>query len=555
MKTKQLHFNRSQLMAALIDANIEVHIIPRGEGKTEGIISRKIANNAVIMPRSLGALSAPTFEGMLSKTLPPVIKGLAKLGYYKDVHYLIGRKAPKAWKKKGSWQDPFFPILKPEYFIHFWNGSGLSMVSFNRDNSSNGISIDYLINDEAKFLVNKIKTRYEEELIPALRGNRHHFGKFSQYQGITLTTDQPTKPEGRWLYDYEEKMNVEQIEIILGIQYEIATLRSKLSKEKDPNRAEYLKRKIRKQNNDLNRARMNSIFYHEPAPLANFEILGEETYKRWKRVLPDFVFRSSVLNERVINVEDSFYPHLDDDVHAVDYTDSRLIDNAFNSNFKLSSLKREDSRHDTDIISGRALDVAVDWGDHINVLVVGQAYRDEYHVTNGLFVKKPEKIQDLAEKFCNYYQHHRTKRINLPYDQTAYGGHGAFDSTYIDEFIKVVRKNGWSVNAHNLGAVPSHESRYLLWSQILSEKDPDFPKYRFNKMNCEFILISMHAAPAKQSRRGFEKDKKSERDRRNTPQEEATHFSDAMDTLAWYKHSSILNGRTNDFGHSLLISN
>lgn len=534
---KTVHYNRSQLRAAMVDANTEVHIIPRGDGKTEGIIARKIATNSILMPRSLGMICHRDYESMLTKTLPPVIRGLAKLGYHKDYHYFIGKLAPKKYQSAGRWALPHFPIVRAEYVIHWFTGAAQLLVSFNRENSANGASGDYIIADEAKFITGKFKSRFDEELVPAMRGNREYFGKLSQYHGVTFTTDQPTNSGGKWLYDYEKQVDPLQIEVILGLQYQIAEVRKKLSEERSDRMREKLHRRIMRLNYDLNHARLDSVFYHEPEPLSNLEILGDKTYLHWKKILPDLVFRTSILNERLLEVEDGFYPLLDSDHHVVDYPSTKIEDIAHNTNFDPDALVMSDCSFDMDISPYAPLDVALDWGDHINCLVVGQEFADAYHVTNAMFVKKPERVQNLINKFCDYYKSHKKKVVNLPYDVTAYAGHGAFDSTYIEEVIKVFRKNGWQVNSVNLGQTKPYELRFRLWNDILAENDKaTFKPIRFNKRNTEFLIISMKQAPVKQGLRGFEKDKKSEKDRINTPQEEATHFSEAADTLVLFKY-------------------
>jgi hypothetical protein len=536
MKTKEVHFNHTQLQAMVVDANIEVHIIPRGDGKTQGILAYKVANNVITMPRSLGVICQPTYEGMLTKTLPPLIAGLANLGYHKDIHYVIGKAVPESWKKNGLWQDPYQPILSPKYIMHWFNGSAIALVSFNRDNSSNGISCDYIINDEAKFTFGKIKNRFDGELVPAMRGNRQHFEGLSQWQGITFTTDQPGASQAQWLYDYEKEVDLEQIEVIKGIQYEIAVLRGLIDKTESKKKILKYESKLKRQLADLNEMRLGSIFYHEPEPLANLELLGVETYMRQKRVLTDAEFRRSILNERVITTDSPFYPNLIDEIHVVPYQDPLLEQIAFDSNFDSDLLVRNNSMHDSDISPDRPLDIALDWGYRINVLVVGQEWMNAYHVSNAMFLKAPLTVQDLIQAFCDYYKHHRKKYVNLPYDQTAYAGVGFTDATYITESVKVLEKNGWAVNHVNIGASKSHHYRYLLWQAILTERDPRLPKYRWNQHNCTHLITSMHAAPAIQGTNGFKKDKRSEK--KNQPQEDATHFSEAMDTLAVYKHGT-----------------
>jgi hypothetical protein len=550
MKTRKIHFNKSQLEAALIDPNIGVFIWPRGDGKTQGLLARKIVTNVFSLPRSTGVLCQPTFEGMLTNTLPSLVAGLANLGYYRDVHYVIGKRPNDSWKKNGLWQDPYQPILKPDHIIHWFNGSAILLVSFNRSNSANGQNIDWIMNDESKFTVGKIKERFDNELIPAMRGNRQHFEGDSCYQSITFATDQPNQKQALWLYDYENLMDLDQIEVIRGLQYAIAIETQKL-KGANPKQAVSLSKKIQRHRFHLNEARLGSVFYHEPEPLANLEVLGEETYKRFRRVLPENIYRSSILNERVVHVENPFYPNLNDEIHVVNYPDNILENKALNSNYDLDVLNRASSLHDADISPDRPLDIALDWGDRINVLVVGQGWTGSYHISNAMFVKKPKRVQDLIQDFCNYYKDHKYKLVNLPYDQTAYFKVGFTHDTYLSEVKRILRANKWAVNDKNVGAVRAYEYRYLLWDSILTENDSRFPKYRFNGHNCQYLLTSMHAASTKQGKNGFEKDKSSERN--SSPQEEATHFSDAVDTLAVFRHGDVISGK-GSFSDTLFVS-
>lgn len=531
-----VHMNKTQLRANLIDAQTEVHIVARGEGKTEGILATKLLKNANQMPRGVTVIATPTYEGLLSKTLPPLIRGLERLKIYKDVHYVIGRQPSKSW----GWEDPFHKPLKPEYCMHFCTGHAAFFASFNRENSVNGVSGHSVITDEAKFFVREKKDRFFEELTPAIRGQREYFGHLSRYRSFTFTTDMPTNSDAKWLFDYEEKMDPLAIEVIEGLQFELAIQRQKLSQATKSKSIKYHQGKIKRLEWELNQARIGEVFYFEPKGMENMEVLGEDTYWEWKRDLPGFIFDTSIANKRKVKIEDGFYPLLDDEHHGRFYSDTRLEDMAFDTNFSLEALTSINCLNDSDRAHKEPLEIALDWGDHINCLVIGQHHGHEYRILKSMFVKKPKKVQDLAEAFCKYYEPHGEKVVQLPYDQTAYGGHGAFDSTYIDEFTRILKQNGWTVNSENLGRVPTYSFRYLLWNTMLGEGDGRMPKIRFNRKNCEYLLISMNQAPAKQGSKYFEKDKASEKKRKTVPQEEATHFSDAADTLIVWKFGALI---------------
>lgn len=533
-----VHMNRTQLRANLIDAQTEVHVVARGEGKTEGILATKLLKNARAMPRGVTVISTPTYEGLLSKTLPPLIRGLERLKVYKDIHYVIGRQVPKNW----GWEDPFHKPLRPEYSMHFCTGHAAFFASFNRENSVNGVSGHSVITDEAKFFVREKKDRFFEELTPAIRGQREFFGHLSRYRSFTFTTDMPTNADARWLFEYEDKMDPLAIEVIEGLQYELAMYHQKRMATESKKKRKYYDGKIKRLEFELNQARTGEVFYFEPKGMENMDVLGEETYWQWKMELPDFVFRTSIGNQRQMKVEDGFYPLLDDEHHARFYPDTRLEDIAFDTNFDVTALTSFNCLNDADRNHSAPLELALDWGDHINCLVVGQERGREYRILKSMFVKKPQKIQDLANEFCDYYQHHGAKTVKIPYDHTAKAAMGFTETTYINEFSLILTKRGWSVELIYIGQTANHEFRYLLWNTILGEADRSMPKVRFNRKNCEFLLISMNNAPARQGSKRFEKDKTSEKKRDTVPQEEATHFSDAADTLLVWKYGHLMIG-------------
>lgn len=540
-RKEKIYLNKTQLVANLVDCQTDVNIVARGEGKTEFILANKVLQNVKAMPRGVTVLCTPTYEGLLTKTLPPLLRGLKRLNVHKDYHFLVGKQPEKKWNWPTSYHEP----LSWQYAMPWCNGHTVLFASFNRDNSTNGLSGHAVIVDEAKFFIKELKRRLFEELSPAIRGQREIFGKSSRYLSYVFTTDMPTNPESKWLFDYEEKMDKDVIDVIIGLQIEKIKLQ-----QQDTDRA---RKAIIRINRDLEELRTGSVFYYEPKGLENLAVLGEERYYQWKRDLPENVFRTSILNERMLEVEDGFYPNLDDEYHGYWDEDPKLERIAFSSNFDVNQLKQDNCLHDHDIITNKPLDVAVDWGHNINCLVVGQQVMKEYRFVNSLYVKKPQKIQDLAAKFCTYYKHHRDKTIYLPFDQTAIGGHGAFNTTYLEEFTNVLRKSGWTVIQQRIGQTAPHEFRYLLWNSILQGRDPRFPEIKFNRKNCEYLLISMHQAPAKNTRRGFEKAKDSERPTSSTPQEEATHFSDAADTLAVYKFGNKLTQRFDSSGGVVVV--
>ena len=126
------------------------------------------------------------------------------------------------------------------------------------------------------------------------------------------------------------------------------------------------------------------------------------------------------------------------------------------------------------------------------------------------------------------------------YDHTAIGTYPN-PVSFAKELGNALRAKGWTVIERYMGHAPGHGDKYEFMDKLLGGSDNRLPSLLINRENCEYLITSMENAPMRLGTRGFEKDKSSERDKK-TPQEEATHFSDAFDMLAWGElNSNIAN--------------
>jgi hypothetical protein len=175
-------------------------------------------------------------------------------------------------------------------------------------------------------------------------------------------------------------------------------------------------------------------------------------------------------------------------------------------------------------------------------LVVGQNHGNIYRILNAIYVKPPKKIADLANEFADYYEPHPEKFVNFFYDQTHIGTTATNTLTAADEFILHLRSRGWVVNAIYTGAVPAPMSRYLFYQSLLSEQDERLPKLRIHKTHGDNLIKGIESTELKANgKTGYEKEKKYERDK-NIPQEQITHFTDAMDVLLYNLFKGIITG-------------
>lgn len=535
MQIKPLHYNVPQIKFQLVQANKNYGVMSRGTGKSSGIGSVYLTECARRMPRSQGGIVGATFQQLLVRTLPPVISNWRRMGYERDVHYVIGREPKPEWRKLWNWKEPYTMPLDSKNAIYWFNGSCQVLISQDRIGSSNGLSLAYIFGDEAKLLN---KERLDDEVMPTLRGDRDKFGKLSCYRSEMFLTDMPTGSKGLWILDKLEDMDERTISLILDIQLHLNSLMVKAIKAKGVTRKN-LNRKIAKFERMLNDLRKKSVYYAEANALENLDVLGQEYIDDMKRQLSKPKFLSSIMNKRNVKIEDGFYGNLDEDIHGADWFDYDHLDSIIQTDF---TEYEQTSIQDAGYLRHEPLDLAFDYGT-FNCCMVGQEVGNEYRLLHGFHEFRPKLVQDVAKKFCNYFKDYPTKVVNYYFDHTAMGGMANTSYTYKESVVHVLKSNGWHVNEVYCGLAPRHDRKYEVLNTILSEKDPLLPKLRYSKSHCESWQISCNSAPTKQGKSGFEKDKSSEKDP-DIPANLATHYSDAGDTLLFFKLHKRLSGGT-----------
>ena len=503
------HWNKPQIKEALIDAHIGAHVWGRRTGKTVGPLTRRVRHNVHSMPGSVGVNVAETFQQILTRTLPQIVSSLARQKYYQDVHYVIGHPPPKKW----NWPKPLLAPMRFEYFMWWYTGAGLHLVSQDRPGSSNGLDVDYVLGDEVKFLK---RERLEQELLPTLSGNpvtRAKYAHLPEFKGITFTTDMPTSRQGRWILDYEKQMDEKAIKLILSIQKDLF----------DPDVSEFRKQKLLQLLQEL---RKDLVYFSKASTVDNIEIVGEDYIRQQRRILPAFIYNTAILNKEPKSIEDTFYGFFNDEYHC--YT-NYAYDTLENIGYDFEKLKSLDCRQDADLDYGRPLQFVMDYGGSINCLIAFQVYENEIRFLKSFYQKHPSKPKDVVKQFCDYYRIFSDHQAIYRYDHTAINSQLMTREEVIDTLIA----EGWECDPIYIGQAPDHEDKHRLINDTFREDLP-YPHIRINKYNCAELIMSLQQAPIKQGSKGFEKDKSSEKKPdEEYPQEEATHFSDAFDTAIW----------------------
>lgn len=452
----------------------------RGVGKSF-IVSWRIRQIVEEMPRAKCAIVGRTYEQLLTRTLPSTIKGLAQLGFVKDLHFFIGTAPPKKW----GWQEAYEPPLAYDYCITFYNGTTFQLVSLDKTESGRGFNFDAVIGDEAALLDYE---KLQNNVLLSRRGNLEHFGKCPLHYSTLFVSTTPVTNKGRWFIQGEE----------------------------------------------LARQFPEEYFYMIAPSAYNLKNLGKQYFKDSRRQLLPHIYAAEIDCIRNHTAQTPFYPTFSEDRHT--YLSSndtylfRIIDDE-------KKLQEEHCKFDADLITSAPIDIALDYNAAINWITCGQMHGNEYKVMNAFYVKAPQIVQDVVQKFCDYYQYHNKKEVNYYYDHTAIGRDPARTTTFSDEVCKKLIENCWKVNRIYCGQAPRHETKKMFFEKLFRE-DPhnNLPTCRLNQERCKYLIVSIEKAEAIDGRDGVkkQKDKSSEKSSK-IPAEEATHGSDAFDTLVYFR--------------------
>jgi hypothetical protein len=446
------------------------------------------ADRVRLMPKSCGLFLSPTYAMIYTKTLIPMMAAWQQhFNYIEGIHYVVGKSPPKYFKR--PWHKPG----KYENVVTFWNGTTIIFGSFDRPASISGGSYDWAICDEA-YLIDK--EDYDNYVIPTMRGTHTSFKGLPNYLQHSFTSSMPFRGNGDWLMDFyakakqcpyiEEKKDDEKY-----ISY------SFLGWDPDPN-----------------------IKLQLGSTWMNYEVLGKKAINAMKAEMDQNSYRVMILNEKVTNWGNLFYPVLS----KKHWYTPMANDKAISLSLQNARAVKRDATFDIgedDYDPDRPINLSHDWGT-FNCITIDQEYPKEVRVINTMHVLNPEIITDLADDFCEYYKDHRAKLVYQWGDRAGTNKQANAKKNYFDEFADQLREKGWRVVRKATGHV-EHMDRFLFINKLHSEEDPSLPRIRYNS-KCTDFKIAMESAGMKDNK----KDKSSESNASIKPQH-ATHYTDAHD--------------------------
>lgn len=476
METEQKYLNAAQQEALAVSAHDEVDICGRRFGKSFGIVSLRVMRNVQFMPGSTGCFVAGSYKQAMLRTLPAALSGLNEFGWKEDLHYVVGKKPPRNL----GYGKPIIPLQNFENVVPFYNGAQMVVVSQDVKMSSNSMTFDWVVGDEAKGLdYDKLK----DETLPANGGTKRFFGDCPWHHGILFVSDMPVLKSGNWLLNYREKATPEIVDTIKGLlclRWEVMRWADSKLKSSELARIDTL----------LAQLRRHAVFYREWSTFENVDVVGLDYIRQMKRDLPPLVFQTSILSKRIERLKDGFYPNFRERLHT-------YIDNN-NTPLEDMGLGKKPSKEfgcllDGDVDLNAPISVAFDFNANINWLVAGQRSGLKLKVIKSFFVKYERKLRELVDDFCHYYRAHHTKEVVFYYDSTALGSNYAVsDDDFRSVIIEQFGKHGWNVEDKYIGKPLLHTEKYTMIDQGFSGQKGLMPV--FNKENNEALLIALSLA-------------------------------------------------------------
>ncbi|WP_319228404.1 hypothetical protein [Draconibacterium orientale] len=515
MEKRKVYYNNPQLEFQQAQAHTSVIVGGRRLGKTHGFASPWTLRNVQQMPRSSGGVVGAAFQRILTQTLPGTLQALEDMGYRRDLHYYVGHRPPKS----AGFAKPVREPARYDHVISWYNGSIWYLISQDIPGTSNSLTLQYLLVDEAKFVdFDKLK----DETFPANGGFKGPWAGCPWLNSMLIMSDMPATKKGSWFLKYREEMDKELIAAILQLVQDIYDL-----KQKPQNT--YTKKLLYQKRLLLAQFRSVAVYYREWSSIENVELLGKKYIAQMKRDLPPLVFQTSIMCIRPGKLKDGFYPALSDKYHLYTAYNNSYLQNL---DYDLKKAAEQDCRQDGDVDLDKPISIAFDYNANINWLVAGQKDGMKMKVLKSFYVKYERKLRELVDDFCNYYRFHHSREVVYYFDNTALGSNYAVsDEDFASVICSQFEKNGWNVTRVHIGNPLKHHEKYLMIDQAL--KGQKYLFVQINEQNNEALVPAMRQTGVKVGAYGFQKDKSGEKlaETEEDRLEYRTDGTDAFDTL------------------------
>ncbi len=412
MIEKDFHLNCPQAKALLVNANKNWIIWARGTGKTTGVLGPKSLDLVLKMPRAKGGFIGKDYEQIFDRTLPEVVGVWEQLGYYENKHWRVGK--PLEW-----WDKPIIPPMKWDNVISWYNGTAIHLLSLNVRGCANGLSLQWLMGDEAKYW----KPNLLKEILKALRGLPLEFGHLAEYCCYWFATDKWTDDVAdiQWVLDKKKDMDPKLVEVVYALQLSINEMLSGYT-DLPEDQQDYVSSKVAEIERLITPLRKNLVHFSEASAEENVVVLGDKFIPSQEADLTKEEFNVAILNSNPQKSRSPYYPGLSENVH---YYES-----------------------DNDVISTLPLIIAGDYQASISPFCVAQYAslpQSQLHTLNfvrGIYTLQPHGLLEACLLLADTFKYHTEKLIYFIHDHTSIG-RNPFGQTFAQMVMETLGGSGW----------------------------------------------------------------------------------------------------------------
>ena len=433
---------------------------------------------AKLLPRARFFLAGLTFKQVLDIVLNDSTDAWGSMGWY-EYHEKVNPFGNYVLFREppADWPRAYKSPKSFERCVSFNSGFCLQLLSFEKPDSNRGHNFDGGLIDESAIFKSEWVSKI---LMPTLyRANTWRFKDNYLHNSFYDFTSNPWFQAGKWVFETEElmKRNPEKYLFIEGTAHDNPTL-------------------------------------HEDY-ISNLEETTEP-----------LIFRVEVLNERLAKLPNCYYPSFQIEKHCTSntFTYEQNADGIWLPSF-------------SDYDPNKALEVSLDFNNYICSSIVCQEVPNKFKVLNVIYVKQAKENKTLAESLAlaivAAYPDQIRKDLIIYGDASANSKSAGSNTTFFAQVFAELRAAGWKVIPRVLKSNPEHKDRFALIDRILAEGGTVFPRLRINQNTCKALIISMQNSPISSN---MKKDKSSEGT--SIQQEYATHLSDCLDYILYYKYAS-----------------
>lgn len=531
-ETMELRFSNPLMQFADMVKPQKLYMIAgRGTTKTTFLMAKRTLDCIDQMPRGLFSFIGESFVKAQEDIIPKVLGAWDdRFGMRYGIDYVHDEKPPDTWPKPIDLR-----IKEYKKTLSTKEGCRFIIKSLDRPTSLLGVDSYHMFGDEVKtFDKDKIKKAF-----PTLRGDSVRFKDAPLFMGVTFTTDMPNAADGEydWILDMGKNTNIKQI---LDCYY-IADVINDLNKnlvsaieKEDKFKQDKLKRHIIEWSARFNKRCKGSSLLLISSSFSNIDILTLDYLINQFETLDYDEYKSAILSIKTfLAIGERFYgkftnKNIYEDGYKHEYFDARGLRE--NMSYTSAGLKYWNG--------AKHLEGGFDAGN-MNSLVIAQESGNVFRCLKNFYTLTPEWIDDLGEKFRNYFAPQSQKLLYLRYDRAA-NNYRKAGQDYASQLKKAIewtkdgKPSGWTVILKSIGQGNIAQSlEHKLANAMFNGDHPDLPMLMIDNFECKELISSIRLAPAKKKPGTKEilKEKKSEKLPVHRLPMESTNMSDAFKYL------------------------